>query len=158
MKRKDNYVMVKIATLKRVNLPNGRSLVARYKRVPRNRLSANVTIKRRYKQRPAPKNKRRRQGPRGLFRFIKKVVKIRAVKDLGAAALKEAPDLLDGISKETKKTLKFILDSDVTNPLLGGAVKACMIEWEEQIGSISYYKVKLYDRSLNYGRYNKCNE
>ena len=86
-------------------------------------------------------------------------MRIPAVKALGTAALKEAPDLLDSISKETKKkTLKIVLDSDVTNPLLGGAVKACMIEWEGQIGTTSYYKVKLYDCSLNYGRYNKCNE
>ena len=103
MKRKDSYVMVQRATPKRVNLPNGRSLVARYRRIPRDRLPANVTIKRRYKQRPAPKNKRRRQGARGLFSFIKKVVKIPAVKALRTAALKEVPDLLDSISKETKK-------------------------------------------------------
>ena len=135
--------MVKRATPKRVNLHKSRLLIARYKRVPRDRLPANVTIKRRYKQRPAPKSKRRWQGAKGLFSFIKKVVEIPAVKSLGTAALKEATDLLDSISKETKKTLKFILDSDVTNPLLGGAVKACMIEWEGKIGTTSYYKVKL---------------
>lgn len=42
--------MVKGATPKRVNLPNGRSFVARYEKVPRDRLPPNVTIKRRHKK------------------------------------------------------------------------------------------------------------
>ena len=33
MKWKDNYVMMKMITPKRVTLPNGRTFVARYKRV-----------------------------------------------------------------------------------------------------------------------------
>ena len=41
--------MRKLATPKRVTLPNGRTVVARYKRVPRSELPANVTMARRYR-------------------------------------------------------------------------------------------------------------
>ena len=37
--------MVKRATPKRINLPNGRSFIARYKRVPGHRLAPNLMIK-----------------------------------------------------------------------------------------------------------------
>ena len=56
MKRKGNYVMVKRAKPKRINLPNGRLFFARYERIRRERLLPNVTIKRSYEQRPAPSN------------------------------------------------------------------------------------------------------
>ena len=54
MRRKNNYTMRKLATPKRVTLPNGRTVVARYKRVPRSELPANVTMARRYRGRVAP--------------------------------------------------------------------------------------------------------
>ena len=38
MRRKDNYVMMKRVTPKRVTLPDGRTFVGRFKRVPRSRL------------------------------------------------------------------------------------------------------------------------
>ena len=111
--------MVKKATPKRVNLPNGRSFVARYERATRDRLPPNVTIRRRYKQRPTSKNKRTRQGGRGLFSFVKKIAKNLVVKALGRAALKKAPVLLDNISKRTKnKTLKSILNSVATKAIV----------------------------------------
>ena len=49
MRRKNNYTMRKLATPKRVTLPNARTVVARYKRVPRSELPANVTMARRYR-------------------------------------------------------------------------------------------------------------
>ena len=49
MRRKDNYVMIKRATPKRVTLPKGRTFVARYERVPRSRLPPHMKIKRRYR-------------------------------------------------------------------------------------------------------------
>ena len=42
MRRKDKYVMMKRTTPKRVTLPNGRTFVARYKRVPRSRLPPHI--------------------------------------------------------------------------------------------------------------------
>ena len=47
---------------KRVTLPNDQTFVVRYKHVSRAQLPANVTIRRRYNQRAAPKNKRRGVG------------------------------------------------------------------------------------------------
>ena len=55
MRQKDNCVMVKRATPKRVNLPNDRSFLAGYESFPRDKLPPNITIIRRYKQRLAPK-------------------------------------------------------------------------------------------------------
>ena len=79
MRRKNDDVMMKLNTPKRVTLPNGRAFVARYKHIPRDQLPANVIISHRYTQIAAPKNKRRRrrgrQRGRGLFDFVKKVIK-----------------------------------------------------------------------------------
>ena len=73
MRRKDNYVMQKLDVPKRVTLPNGRTFIARYKRVSRSKLPANVILRKTYRQRAAPRGRRRRrrrQGGRGLFSFI----------------------------------------------------------------------------------------
>ena len=51
--------MRKLHTTKRVTLPNSRTFVARYKRVPRFELPANVTMARRYRGRLAVGRKRR---------------------------------------------------------------------------------------------------
>ena len=60
---KDNYIMIKLNTPKRVTLPNGQTFVVQYKCVSRDQLPANVTIRRRFTQKAAPKNKgRRRRG------------------------------------------------------------------------------------------------
>ena len=45
MRRKDNYVMMKRATLKRVALPDNRTLVARSERVPRSALPPHIKNK-----------------------------------------------------------------------------------------------------------------
>ena len=65
--------MRKLATPKRVTLPNARTVVARYKRVPRSELPANVTMARRYRGRVAPERSRRppRKGQKGRQHFEK---------------------------------------------------------------------------------------
>ena len=82
MAQRDRIVMVKRQTAKKVMLPNGRTFYARYKRATRADLLANVRLEQPYKQRAAPKGRRRRvrQGRRGfksafgkLMRFAKKV-------------------------------------------------------------------------------------
>ena len=78
MRRKDNYVIFKRATPKRVNLPNDRFFVAGYKRVPRDRLPPNVMIRRRYKQRPTPKNNH--PHPLGDFIVIRRAFLLRTEK------------------------------------------------------------------------------
>ena len=57
---------------KRVTLPNGRTFIARYKRLSRSQLPANTILRRTYRQRAAPRGRRRRrrrQGGKGLFSF-----------------------------------------------------------------------------------------
>ena len=65
--------MRKLDTPKRVTLPNGRTFLARYKRVKRSELPPNITMSR--TQRAVPRGRRRRlrvqQGQR-IFDFVKK--------------------------------------------------------------------------------------
>ena len=46
MRRKKNYAMMKLNFPKRVTLPNDRTLVARYKRIPRDQLPPNMVMRR----------------------------------------------------------------------------------------------------------------
>ena len=89
--RLDTYtysvLYMKKATPKRINLPNDKSFVSRYERVPKDRLLTSFMIKRRYKERHTPKNKRRPQGGRGLFSFIKRLRKIQPLKLSGEPLL-----------------------------------------------------------------------
>ena len=49
MRRKRNYVMQKLATPKRVTLTNGRTFLARCKRVKRSDLPAHIVMRREYR-------------------------------------------------------------------------------------------------------------
>ena len=69
MRRKDNYAMIRRITLKRVTLPNGKTFVARSKRVSRAALPPRIKIRRRYRSRPA--RGRNRQAGRGIVSVIK---------------------------------------------------------------------------------------
>ena len=89
--------MVKGIRPKQVTRPDGEDCIARYERVSRGRLPANVTIQRRYTQRVAPKNTPRQAG-RGLFRpfsSIFKIVRSPPFKTLGRVELKSAPVIHD---------------------------------------------------------------
>ena len=77
MRRKENYAMKKLAVPKRVVLPNGRTFFARYKRIKRRELPDEIQMKRTYKQRSAPRGRRRRrrvnqQQGQGFLDFAKK--------------------------------------------------------------------------------------
>ena len=79
MRRKNNNVMRKLDTPKRVTLPNGRVFCAKYKRVKRSKLPPNIILRRNYRQRAAPRGRRRRrvaQQGRGIFSTLKKLLKI----------------------------------------------------------------------------------
>ena len=68
MRRKNNYVMRRLDTPKKVTLPNSRTFYAKYQIAPRSQLPPNVIMKRRYRTRAAPKGRRRRpirKGQRG---------------------------------------------------------------------------------------------
>ena len=53
--------MIKRARPKRVTLPDGRTFLARYKRATRDDLPPNINLARVYKERAAPKGKRRKR-------------------------------------------------------------------------------------------------
>ena len=56
---------MKLNVPKRVTLPNGKTFVARYKRIPRDQLPPNIVMRR-----TAPRGRRRRQRGRGIFDFV----------------------------------------------------------------------------------------
>ena len=78
MRRKNNYVMRKLDTPKRVTLPNGRVFYAKYKCVKCFELPPNIMLRRNYRQRAAPRGRRGRvaQQGRGIFSTLKKSLKI----------------------------------------------------------------------------------
>ena len=78
MRRKENYPMRKLDVPKRVTLPNGRTFYARYERIKRQDLPADIQMKRTYKQRTAPRSKRRRrqgQQGQGIVSAAKKIIR-----------------------------------------------------------------------------------
>ena len=85
MRCKKNYAMVKLQVPKRVTLPNGRTFVARYKRIRRGELPPNIMMRRTYTQRAAPRGRRRlrrAQQKQGIFDFVKKVARNRLVRSV----------------------------------------------------------------------------
>ena len=125
MPPRNNIVMVKRQNPKRVVLPNGRTFYAKYKRADRDSLPANVTIRRRYKQRAAPRRRRRRvrgrQGGRGLKSFFKKAANFgkkalqnKIVRNIGRQLAENAPDAFEMLGNKVKnKKLKRILKKDI---------------------------------------------
>ena len=132
--------MIKRARPKRITLPNGRTFLARYRRATRDDLFSNVNLPRIYKERAAPKGKRRRkvipyrekqraalrrraqaQQGRGLGSFFKKAYKLgkrtlnsRLGKRIARAAISEIPDVLENLGGRVKnQKLKKILTSDL---------------------------------------------
>ena len=129
--RRNRIIMVKRKNPKRVTLPNGRTFYAKYKRTTRAELPANVHLQRAYRQRAAPKGRRRRaavgrQRGRGFksafknvfekgFNIAKKVAKNKSVRNIARAIINEAPTAFEGLTKKVKnKTLRNILDNDIT--------------------------------------------
>ena len=132
--------MIKRAQPKRVTLPNGRTFLARYRRAKRADLPPNVNLPRIYKERAAPKGKRRKraidyrerqraalrrraraQRGRGLgsvfkkaFKLGKKALNSRLGRRITRAAISEIPDVLENLGGRVKnKKLKKILTSDL---------------------------------------------
>ena len=140
MPPRDRIIMIKRATPKRVTLPDGRTFLARYRRATRDDLPPNISLPRIYKERAAPKGRRRRrvipyrerqraalrrraraQRGRGLGSVFKKAYKLgkralnsRLGKRITRAAVSEIPDLLENLGGRVKnKKLKKILTSDL---------------------------------------------
>ena len=92
MPPRNNIVMIKLARQKQISLHDSRTFAARYRRTKRNDLPENVILRRMYKERTAPKNKRLpvRRG-RGIGSTLKKILKNPIIKKLGKKVLKRAP-------------------------------------------------------------------
>ena len=117
---------MKLNVLKRVTLPNGRTFVARYKRIPRDHLPPNIVMIRTYTQRAAPRGRRRRRAQQGqdIFDFVKKVVRNPLVISNARKGLEYAPGVYQNLTKRIKnKTLKRILNSDAAHLVLNKAIK-----------------------------------
>ena len=132
MRRKRNYTMEKLNVPKRVTLPNGRTFVARYKRISRDDLPLNIRMRRTYRQRAAPRGRRRRQRGQGIFSFMKKVAKKAKklaqnpmVRALAKKGIEYAPGIYHNLTKRVKnKTLSRALNSDAAYLLLSRGIKA----------------------------------
>ena len=133
MRRKNNYVMRRPDTPKKVTLPNGWTFYAKYQRVPRSQLPPNAVMKRRHRTRTAPKGRKRRpkrKGQRGwgFLSYLKKNSKKSTRKtNRKKTALKKAVDYAPqlnnlGTSKIKNKTARKILQSDAPTTLLNNHV------------------------------------
>ena len=124
MRRTKNYAMVKLKVPKRVTLPNGRTFVAHYKRIPRGELPPNIVMRRTYAQRAAPRGRRRRQRGHGIFDFVKKVTRNSLAKSLAKKGIQYAPGIYHNLTKRVKnKTLSRISNSDAAHLALNKAIK-----------------------------------
>ena len=121
MRRKENYPMRKLDVPKRVTLPNGRTFYARYERIKRQDLPADIQMKRTYKQRAAQRGKRRRrqgQQGQGIVSAAKKIIRNPAFRAFAKKGLEYAPELYKNIADRIKnKKVKRFLNSDLA--LLG---------------------------------------
>ena len=127
MRRKENYAMKKLDVPKRVTLPNGRTFFARYKRIKREELPPEIIMQRTYRQRAAPRGRRRirRQQGRGIVESAQKALKNPMVRAIAKKALEYAPGLYKNISKRVKnKRIQKILNSDFALLGLNQAIKA----------------------------------
>ena len=117
--------MIKTRTPKRVTLPDGRTFLARYRRATRNELPHNVNLIRPYKQRAAPKGKRKRrrvnqQGTgfgstlKKAVNFGKKAFNSKLGKKIARTVISKLPYALETVGGKVKnKRLKKILTSDL---------------------------------------------
>ena len=117
---------MKLNVPKRVTLANGRTFVARYKRIPRDQLPPNIVMRRTYTQRAAPRGRRRRraQQGQGIFDFVKKVARNPLVKSIARKELEYVQGIYQNLTIRVKnKTLKRTLNSDAARLALNKAIK-----------------------------------
>ena len=114
---------MKLNVPKRVTSPNGRTIVARCKRIPRDQLPLNIVMRRTYSQRAAPRGRRRRERGRWIFDFVKKVLRNPLVKSIARKGLEYAPGVYRNLTNRVKnKTLTRILNSDAAHLVLKKAI------------------------------------
>ena len=118
---------MKLNVPKRVTLPNGRTFVVRYKRIPRDQLPPSIVMRRTYTQRAALRVRRRRraQQGQGIFDFVKKVARNPLVKSIARKGLEYVPGAYHNLTKRVKN--KRILNSDAPHLALNKAIKTANI-------------------------------
>ena len=122
---KENYAMRKLSVPKRVNLPNGRSFVARYERIKRADLPPNIRMRRTCRQRAALRNRRRRQRGRGIVSVAKKVIANPAFRAIAKKGIEYAQGIYQNITKRIKnQKAQKILNSDLALLGLSQGIKA----------------------------------
>ena len=128
MPPRNRIIMIKRERPKRVTLPDGRTFLARYRRATRDDLPPNIEFPRVYKERAAPKGKRRKrnrlvvyrerqrralrqrgQRGRGIGSFLKKGFKLgkralnsRLGRRVARAVISEVPDVLESLGGKVK--------------------------------------------------------
>ena len=83
-------------------------------------------MRRTYRQRAAPRGRRRRlrQRGQGIFSFLKKAVKHPLVRSIAKKGLEYAPGIYHNLTKRLKnKTLSRVLNSDAAHLLLSKGIK-----------------------------------
>ena len=133
---------MKLATPKRVTLPNGRTFVARNKRIKRSELPPNIVMRKTYRDRAAVGRRRvRRQQGQGIFDFVRNVAKNLLVITIAKKGLEYAPRIYHNLSKRVKnKTLKRILNSDAAHLALNKAIKTA----NNRLNGISHIEIEKY--------------
>ena len=127
MTKQDRIIMMKRERPKRVPLPNGRTFIARYQRVTRAYLLANLRLAWPYKKRAAPKGRQwrrrqivqdRRSGGK-LLKLVKIGAKASITQKTGKKTLNELPNLHEkGTSRIKNKKIKKLLQSDLANSMV----------------------------------------
>ena len=143
VKHRNNIVLVKRDTLKRVTLPNGRTFLAKYRRVNRHYLPGGTTIARTYRGRPV-RGPRVRQGPprrrrvrfkpaaavrwrgmtsRGIGDVVKSVAGNPYVQEICRKLTTKGISSIPGLYKTAKKRIKNkhlrkIVESDIATDLV----------------------------------------
>ena len=133
-RHRNNIVMMKRQTPKRVELHNGRVFYKKYKRVDKNLLPANIRIRKTYRGNPTqgrrPKVRARAipvhvvrwRGFGKIFNFVKKVSKSPLARKIGKGAHRELSNVYNKVTnKIPNKKLKCILQSDTANCLVHSA-------------------------------------
>ena len=107
-----------------VTLPNGRTFVARYKRVPRLDLPAHIRLGRKYRGWPARVPQRRGQRGAELISTLKKIAKIPLVKLLVKTGVNHLPSIYNSVTNRIKnKKVRKALQSEIAQEAMSKILK-----------------------------------
>ena len=124
VRREKNYVMRRLNTPKRVTSPNGRTFVARYKRVSRLELPAHIRLGRAYRGRPARVPRRGGQRGAGLISSLKNFLKRPLVKSLVKTGVNHLPSLYNSATNRIKnEKVRKALQSEIAQEAMSKIVK-----------------------------------